>query len=59
MSLLSLIVPIAAQTLVNLLAFGKLLQPIVTLSLIVLILMAGLGALSIWQVIVIEIIQQR
>ncbi|STX81197.1 toxin secretion ABC transporter ATP-binding protein [Legionella busanensis] len=58
-SLLSLIVPIAAQTLVNLLAFGKLLQPIVTLSLIVLILMAGLGALSIWQVIVIEIIQQK
>ncbi|WP_419421533.1 ABC transporter transmembrane domain-containing protein (plasmid) [Legionella sp. D16C41] len=58
-SSLSLIVPIAAQTLVNLIAFGKLLRPVITLSLIVLILMASLGALSVWQVIVTEIIQQK
>ncbi|WP_131782330.1 ABC transporter transmembrane domain-containing protein [Legionella gresilensis] len=58
-SSLSLVVPIAAQTLVNLIAFGKLLRPVITLSLIVLILMASLGALSIWQVIVTEIIQQK
>lgn len=58
-SLLNLSIPIAAQTLVNLIAFGKLLQPVVTLSLIVLILMIALGALDIWQTIIIEIIQQK
>lgn len=58
-SLLSLSIPIAAQTLINLIAFGKLLQPVLTLSLIVLILMIALGALNIWQIIIIEIIQQK
>lgn len=58
-SLLTLSVPIAAQTLVNLIAFGKLLQPVVTLSIIVLILMIALGALNIWQTIIIEVIQQK
>ncbi|ARG97029.1 ABC transporter transmembrane domain-containing protein [Legionella micdadei] len=58
-SILSLIVPIAAQTLVNLIAFGKLLQPVFTLSFMVFILMASLGALSVWQLIIIETIQQK
>ncbi|MCL5271757.1 MAG: ABC transporter transmembrane domain-containing protein, partial [Gammaproteobacteria bacterium] len=58
-SLLSLVVPIAAQTLINIVAFGKLLQPVVTLSIMVLILMAGMGVLSIWQMVIIEIIQQK
>lgn len=58
-SLLTLSIPIAAQTLVNLIAFGKLLQPVVTLSLVVLILMCALGALNIWQSVIIEIIQQK
>lgn len=58
-SLLTLSIPIAAQTLVNLIAFGKMLQPVITLSLIVLVLMMGLGALNIWQAIIIEIIQQK
>lgn len=58
-SLLSLSIPIAAQTLVNLIAFGKLLQPVVTLSLIVLVLMIALGALNIWQTVIIEVIQQK
>ncbi|KTD44377.1 ABC transporter transmembrane domain-containing protein [Legionella parisiensis] len=58
-SLLSLSIPIAAQTLVNLIAFGKLLQPVVTLSIMVLILMIALGALNVWQSIIIEVIQQK
>ncbi|KTD37689.1 toxin secretion ABC transporter HlyB/MsbA family transporter ATP-binding protein [Legionella nautarum] len=58
-SILSLIVPIAAQTLVNLIAFGKLLQPVLTLSIMVFILMVSLGALSVWQLIIIETIQQK
>lgn len=58
-SLLTLSIPIAAQTLINLIAFGKLLQPVVTLSFIVLILMLALGALNIWQTIILEVIQQK
>lgn len=58
-SLLTLSIPIAAQTLINLIAFGKLLQPVVTLSLIVLVLMLALGALTIWQSVIIEVIQQK
>ncbi|MCC5792358.1 MAG: ABC transporter ATP-binding protein [Legionellaceae bacterium] len=58
-SLLSLSIPIAAQTLVNLIAFGKMLQPVITLSLIVLILMLALGALNIWQIVIVEVIQQK
>jgi ABC-type bacteriocin/lantibiotic exporter with double-glycine peptidase domain len=58
-SLLTLSVPIAAQTLINLIAFGKLLQPVVTLSLIVFILMLALGALNVWQAVILEVIQQK
>lgn len=58
-SLLSLSIPISAQTLINLIAFGKLLQPVVMLSLIVLVLMLALGALNIWQFVIIEIISQK
>lgn len=58
-SLLTLSIPIAAQTLVNLIAFGKLLQPVVTLSIIVLVLMIAVGALNVWQIIIIEVIQQK
>lgn len=58
-SALSLVVPIAAQTLINLVAFGKLLQPVISLSIMVFVLMAGMGALSIWQMVLIEIIQQK
>lgn len=58
-SLLTLSIPIAAQTLVNLIAFGKLLQPVFTLSIMVLVLMIALGALNVWQSIIIEVIQQK
>ena len=58
-SLLSLTIPIAAQTLINLIAFGKLFRPVLTLSLIVFIFMLALGALNVWQIIIAEIIQQK
>lgn len=58
-SLLTLSIPIAAQTLINLIAFGKLMQPVLTLSLIVFLLMAALGALTIWQTVILEVIQQK
>jgi ABC-type bacteriocin/lantibiotic exporter with double-glycine peptidase domain len=59
LSLLILSIPIAAQTLINFIAFGQLLQPVVTLSIIVFILMLALGALNIWQTFIIEVIQQK
>jgi ABC-type bacteriocin/lantibiotic exporter with double-glycine peptidase domain len=58
-SLLSLIIPIAAQTLVNFIAFGKLLQPVITLSIIVFVTMIALGALHVWQIVIVEVIQQK
>lgn len=58
-SLLSLTIPVAAQTLINLIAFGKLLRPVVTLSVIVFIFMLALGALNVWQIIIAEVIQQK
>ena len=58
-SVLSLVVPIAAQILINLVAFGKLLQPVISLSIAVFVLMAGMGVLSIWQTVIIEVIQQK
>ncbi|OGV25832.1 MAG: hypothetical protein A3F18_06150 [Legionellales bacterium RIFCSPHIGHO2_12_FULL_37_14] len=58
-SMLTLIVPIAAQSLMNFVAFGKLLRPVVTICFIVFILMIGYTTLSFWQLIVSEIIEQR
>ena len=58
-SLLSLSIPIAAQTLINLIAFGGLLQPVITLSIIVFVTMMALGALHLWQMVIIEVIQQK
>lgn len=58
-SLLSLSIPVAAQTLINIIAFGKLLQPVITLSIIVFITMMALGALHVWQIVIVEVIQQK
>lgn len=58
-SLMFLTIPIAAQTLVNFIAFGHLVRPVVTLSIIVFTLIVCAGALSIWHTILIEIIQQK
>jgi ABC-type bacteriocin/lantibiotic exporter with double-glycine peptidase domain len=58
-SLLSLSIPVAAQTLINLIAFGGLLQPVITLSIVVFVIMMALGALYLWQIIIVEVIQQK
>lgn len=58
-ALLSLVIPIATQTLVNTVAFGNLLQPLVILSLVVL---AGLGLSTVFTALrtyVVELIQRR
>jgi putative ABC transport system ATP-binding protein len=56
---LSLVTPIATQALVNTIAFGNLVQPLLVLTLIVL---AGLGVLTVFQALriqVVEILQRR
>lgn len=58
-SLLSLTIPITAQILINIIAFGKLFRPVLTLSAIVFIFMLAVGALNIWQIIIVEVIQQK
>jgi ABC-type bacteriocin/lantibiotic exporter with double-glycine peptidase domain len=58
-AILTLATPIAVEILVNTVAFGRLFQPVVVLSLILLTFMAFAGALRACQVLVVEIIQQR
>ncbi len=58
-SILSLIVPIAAQILVNIVAFARIFQPIVIISLVVLAILIGSAILNVWQYIIVEIIQQK
>jgi ABC-type bacteriocin/lantibiotic exporter with double-glycine peptidase domain len=58
-SLLSLSIPVAAQTLINFIAFGGLLQPVITLSIVVFVIMIALGALHLWQMIIVEVIKQK
>ncbi len=57
--LLSLVVPIATQSLVNTIAFGTLLQPLVVLSLLVLLALLFAAALRTLRAHVVEIIQRR
>jgi len=56
---LNLIVPISIQMLVNFVAFGKLLQPVVMISLLVFIVLGFAGMLSIWQFSLLEAVQQK
>jgi ABC-type bacteriocin/lantibiotic exporter with double-glycine peptidase domain len=58
-SLLSLSIPVAAQTLINLIAFGGLIQPVITLSIVLFVTMMALGALHLWQIVIVEVIQQK
>ena len=58
-SALSLIVPIAAQWLVNIVAFTRVMQPIILVSTIVLIILFATALLSLWQHIIVETIQQK
>lgn len=58
-NLLALVVPVAAQILVNMIAFTKLMQPVLTISIIVFIVMIGVGLLNVWLAIIIETLQQK
>ncbi|MCU0246121.1 MAG: ABC transporter ATP-binding protein/permease, partial [Bryobacter sp.] len=57
--LLSLVVPIATQALVNTIAFGMLLQPLVVLAVLVLIGLLCAGILQVLRFWVVEVIQRR
>ncbi|MAT16526.1 MAG: ABC transporter ATP-binding protein [Planctomyces sp.] len=57
--LLSLTTPIAVETLVNTVAFGRLLQPVVVLAIVLLIFLGLQGALRAVNTYVVEIIQRR
>lgn len=57
--LLSLVVPIATQSLVNTIAFGTLLQPLVVLSLLVLLGLAFAAVLKVLRSQVVEVMQRR
>lgn len=56
---LSLATPIAVQQLVNSIAFGGLIQPVVVLALLLLAVLGFSAAMSLVQTFVIELIQQR
>ncbi len=55
----SLVVPIAAQSLVNTVAFNSLLQPIVVLTVVVLLMLGVASILRVIQTTIVEKIQQR
>jgi|GEM_PF-281102 len=57
--LLSLSLPIAVQALVNTVAFGTVLQPLVVLTLIVLVVLCFAGVLTVMRSYVVEIMQRR
>lgn len=57
--LLSLAVPVAVQALVNSVAFGTVLQPLVVLTFLVAIALGFAGLLRVYQATVVEWIQQR
>lgn len=57
--LMSLATPVAVQTLVNTVAFGALFQPLIVLSLILLVLVGFSNALSGMQFYVMDILQRR
>ena len=58
-SILFLVIPVAAQTLVNFIAFGHVLRPVFILSIMVFVLIICAGALGLWHNILIEVIQQK
>lgn len=57
--MLSLVVPIATQALVNTIAFGTLMQPLVVLVIIVLAALALSGLLYVMRMYVVEVLQRR
>jgi ABC-type bacteriocin/lantibiotic exporter with double-glycine peptidase domain len=57
--LLTLVVPVAVQAMVNFIAFGSLLQPLVILTLFVLIALGFSSVMNAFRVLTVEIIQRR
>ncbi len=57
--ILSLVIPIATSSLVNVVTFGVMLQPVLILTLLVIFFMSFAGAMQIFQTYVIEILQRR
>lgn len=57
--LLSLTLPLAVEAIVNTIAFGRYLQPLIVLSLIVLVFLGFRGGLSVLMTVVTEIIQRK
>lgn len=59
LGLLSLVLPVTIQALVNTVAFGSVLQPIAVLTLLVSGALLGAGVLTVLRMIVLEMIQRR
>ena len=57
--LLSLVVPVAVQSLVNTVAFGSILQPLVVLTVFVLVALGFSAVMNAFRVYVVELIQRR
>ena len=57
--LLTLVVPVAVQAMVNFIAFGSLLQPLVVLTLFVLVALGFSAMMNAFRVFTVEIIQRR
>ncbi len=57
--LLTLVVPVAVQAVVNFIAFGSLLQPLVILTLFVLVALGFSSVMNAFRVLTVEIIQRR
>ncbi len=57
--ILSLVIPIATSSLVNIVSFGVLIQPVVVLTFLVVCFLGFAGAMQIIQTYVIEILQRR
>lgn len=58
-SIMSLVVPIGVQTIVNTVAFGTLIQPLIILTILVFIVLGFSGVIKIAQLCVVELLQQR
>lgn len=57
--LLTLATPLAVQALVNTIAFGAILQPLVVLTILLFVGLAGAGTLRVFETIVVEMLQRR
>src|SRR5687768_4604805 len=57
--LLSLVMPVTVQALVNTASFGSVSQPLVILTILILVVLAAAGLMRVLQVVVAERLQQR